>query len=303
MFEVVANTSFLIFAPFPTAAMALYQSGRHDPDLQHPHVEVVGTPISNAQLSLLRACEEGDVAGALRAIEGGADVDGSLQYRRQGGRLCKWTPLTLASFGGRAEVVRVLLVAYADVNTARTDSGATPLYAACQQSHADIVSMLLAVHADVNVATAHSGTTPLYAACERGHADIVSMLLAANAEINTARISNGWTPLHSACCNNQAEIAVTLLLANADLRRLDYNGRTALDVAGSEATRAAVRDVWPDRAGSLAALRFVCESTGLVPDVADVVVYHRYIQRREEHQGLADEYVRGDYDRDAEDGE
>jgi len=132
--------------------------------------------------------------------------------------------------------------------------------------------------------------TPLSWACQNGHTDVVSVLIAAQADIHKACADDGSTPLHVACRSKRIDVALLLLLAGADLDRLDHRGRTPLDVAGSEETRAAVRAYLLPRAEAVEALRFIAETTGLNPDLADIVVYHGLVRRPQLHWGLANEY-------------
>ena len=83
----------------------------------------------------------------------------------------------------------MLLGAGADVNKARTDNGATPLFAASQEGHTKVVEMLLGAGADVNKATTDTGATPLYIALRGNHRDVAELLEAAGAE---SRINPGF---------------------------------------------------------------------------------------------------------------
>jgi ankyrin repeat protein len=186
-------------------------------------------------------------------------------------------------------VVSLLIAARADVDKARIDNGETPLFIASDRGHADVVSQLLAAGADVDKAKTDSGMTPLHAACQEGHTTVVSLLIAAQADIHKATTSDGNTPLHSACYNDHVEAALLLLLAGADLDRLNHEGDTPLDDAGTEETRAAVHAYLLPRAEAVSALRFIAEATGLNPDLADIVVYHGLVRRPALHWGLANE--------------
>jgi len=68
-----------------------------------------------------------------------------------------------------------------DVNQARTNNGASPLYFAAQNGHADGVERLLAAPGvDINQAC-WDGTTPLFIALARGHAAVALKLREAGA--------------------------------------------------------------------------------------------------------------------------
>ncbi len=65
---------------------------------------------------------------------------------------------------GHTEIVKLLHSRGADVNQARTDIGATPLFVACQKGHKDIALFLIDNGADVNKARFDLGAHPLYIA-------------------------------------------------------------------------------------------------------------------------------------------
>ena len=153
------------------------------------------------------------------------------------------------------------------------------------------MSLLLAAHADVNKARTNDGATPLYFACQNGHAPVVSLLLAAHADVNKATINTGTTPLHAACRNGHVEVAFPLLIAGADLTCRSHSGRTPLDVAWSGEVRTAVQDMLPSRADAVEALRGIFEATGMIPHVAQCAVYHRYVCRPSMHDSLAEEFI------------
>ena len=231
--------------------------------------------------------------------------------------LSGFTPLYVACRNGFASIVSLLLSANANMNMTTTDGDGpfgqpeeTPLYAACLRGHAAVVSLLLEKRADVNKPNSH-GETPLFACLHWQSEDvimidivdelyqhqannaankIVALLLAAYADIHQSSTRNGSSPLHLACKYNNIEAALLLLVAGADLDRLDHRGRTPLDVAGSEETRAAVRAYLLPRAEAVESLRFIAEATGLNPDLADIVVYHGLVRRPQLHWGLANEY-------------
>ena len=96
----------------------------------------------------------------------GADVDVQVNKGR--------TPLMIASYWGREDVVRILLGAGADVNI-KGDDGWTALMIAVESGHKEIVEMLLDRGADVNQKNEHS-TTALMIASYLRHKEVVEML-------------------------------------------------------------------------------------------------------------------------------
>jgi ankyrin repeat protein len=158
-------------------------------------------------------------------LRSGADVNLHCECRAiyRGGH----SALTLASFGGREEVVRLLLDAGASVDAPANDG--TPLMLAAENGSAPVVKLLLGKGADPNKARDRHGHTALMSASFR-RPEIASILLAAGADVN-ARGKSGTTALMLAAEGDQAPIARMLLDAGAQLEARDQRGRTALMVA------------------------------------------------------------------------
>ena len=125
------------------------------------------------------------------------------------------TPLRLASYLGKPQVVEILLAAGADVN-AQSIYGYGVLYGASKNGHAEVVEMLLSAGADPNDNKNIFGSSPLLGASFGGHAEVVEILLAAGADVN-ARSKSGFSPLLGASANGRAEVLRILLAAGADL--------------------------------------------------------------------------------------
>ncbi|CAF3544215.1 unnamed protein product [Fusarium graminearum] len=147
------------------------------------------------------------------------------------------TPLWYAAQNGHKAVVKLLVVAGADVNTAAAWlDGRTALQAASGGGHLEIVERLLAAGADVNAAAAgNGGRTALQAASEGGHLEVIKKLLAAGANVNGAAAEyRGRTALQAACRGGHLEIVEKLLVAGADVNATAAAGsdrRTALQAA------------------------------------------------------------------------
>ena len=169
---------------------------------------VVRTPLSPPQPHLQRqlctAVVAGDVA-AVRTLLAEEGADPAVAGDDEPVRL----PMYFAAKGGHVDVVKLLLKHNADVNQAKTHSGATPVYIAAQEGHVDVVTALVAGNADVNQATTDTGATPVYIATENGHVDVVTALVASSADVNQA-CTDGLTPLKNA--TQKGHIAITALL-------------------------------------------------------------------------------------------
>ncbi|CAG1970863.1 unnamed protein product, partial [Fusarium graminearum] len=147
------------------------------------------------------------------------------------------TPLWYAARNGHGAVLRLLVVAGADVNAAAATEygGRTALQAAAEKGHLEVVEKLLAAGADVNAATTEEGgRTALQAATEGGHLKVVEMLLAAGADINAApALRFGRTALQAAAKGGYLKVVEKLLAAGADINAApaEERGRTALQAA------------------------------------------------------------------------
>ena len=140
---------------------------------------------------------EAATAGDAERVAALVDADGSLAdaVARDG-----YSPLGLASFFKRRDVVKALLERGAKPSTPSRDQGFTPLHSA--------------VATDAGEATA----------------EIVRLLLQAGADPNV-KSREGGTPLHSAAFTGDLEIAELLLAYGADPNATDPKGLAALDIA------------------------------------------------------------------------
>ena len=83
----------------------------------------------------------------------------------------------MASSKGFVAIVKVLINAGGNVNQARTDTGASPLWMASQNGNVDKVKELIKAGSNVNQARETDGVSPLMVASQEGHAAIGSTLL------------------------------------------------------------------------------------------------------------------------------
>ena len=95
-----------------------------------------------------------------------------------------WTPLHLAAHYGHPETVAILLHNNAPVNIRSANQMAnTPLHAALAGRRADVVKILVDAGADVN-AKQHGGWVPLHSAAANGDRAMVDLLIARGADRN-----------------------------------------------------------------------------------------------------------------------
>jgi ankyrin repeat protein len=141
------------------------------------------------------------------------------------------TALMLAAGAARADLVRALLGAGAEVNAVNARGGTALMYAATA-GDPQTAGMLLSHGAAVN-ARAENGWTAVTLAAATGRASVVRQLLAAGADANIADLY-GWTPLMRAVDSDRAGV-VRVLLRNSSVRvnARDDQGETALHHAAA----------------------------------------------------------------------
>lgn len=133
---------------------------------------------SYAYRPLQRAAEEGNVAMCRLLLDHGAGLELRDKMKR--------TPIYIAGYYGRKEVVKLFIQRGADVS-APSKGGARPLHIVASGSafegQEEIVHMLVAAGADVN-ARAEGGETPLHGAVRFGRVDMAGVLLSLGADPN-----------------------------------------------------------------------------------------------------------------------
>jgi len=149
------------------------------------------------------------------------------------------TPLFWAACMGHKEIVELLLVNKADVNSRADEDGSTPMHAAASQGRKDMVQLLLTNKAEVDIKNS-SNKTPLHFAAEEGRKDVVELLITNKADVN-GRDNEGFTPLLYATSRGHAKVVEVLLANKADRHaKADkglYAGKTAIQLA-TESKRA-----------------------------------------------------------------
>jgi ankyrin repeat protein len=173
-----------------TAVMAALYRGHH-----HIVNEVAAVLERNGRMDIFAAAALGRMDALERVIAAGVNV-----FAYDG-----WTPLHLAAFFGRTEVVERLLKADADLHAiSRNALKNTPLHAAIAGGHVDVALTLIAHGAAVDVADA-GGHTPLHIAAEAGLLPVARALVARGAD-PLAVDSEDLTPLARAAARNQNAI-------------------------------------------------------------------------------------------------
>ena len=131
-----------------------------------------------------------------------------------------YTALNIAAEKGKIVVVQLLLAHMAVDPNQADQRGHTPLFTAAYVGN-DVIVQLLLAHEDVDVNKAGQalGRTPLYIAAQFGH-DVVVQLLLAHSAVKVDQASlKGTTPLLVACLANSTAAALALLGAGADPNR------------------------------------------------------------------------------------
>lgn len=181
------------------------------------------------------AAWKGDLAKVKELLIAKPDLISSTEPPRQ------FTPLHIAAWNGRKEIVEFLLANGADVN-AKGGEGETPLGMAVACGKID-VAKILHQHGGQGVAPIHYaaatgdleavktllkahpeqasykegkfGMAPLHFSAQAGKKDLVEFLLANGADINDAKTECG-TPLGWAAANGHKEVVEVLLAHKAD---------------------------------------------------------------------------------------
>ena len=138
----------------------------------------------------------------------------------------------LHSFGFVAAVSVALEMEGVDINQADAN-GTTSLSIASFNGHPNVVKLLLGMEGvDVNQVNV-TGSTPIFYAAQKGHLDVVKVLLGAEGiDVNAAESSFGHTPLKIAAENGHLDVVkVFVELEGVDINQVDGNGQTVLFIA------------------------------------------------------------------------
>jgi ankyrin repeat protein len=123
-----------------------------------------------------------------------------------------------------------LLAAEDGLARAFSSDGFTPLHLASFFGRLDMVKLLLVRGAEVNaVARNPMAVQPLHSATALRDGAIIALLLDHGADVN-ARQAGGWTPLHAAAVFGDLPL-VEMLMNRGAADRANDQGKTALDLA------------------------------------------------------------------------
>jgi len=179
-----------------------------------------------AYTGLHRAAAQGDAAEAARLIGAGSNVNNRDGYGR--------TPLHVATFFSRREVIAVLARAGADLSAKERDRYDAVTIAAVADDVATL-RLLLDLGASAKLVTSRYDGTALIAAAHLGHDEVVKLLIKAGAPLD--HVNNlGWTALiESIVLGNggqrHTETLRALVQAGANVNLADRNRVTPLALA------------------------------------------------------------------------
>ena len=168
--------------------------------------------------------------GRLDCVDMLLDFGANLAHNLGSSYMCRdrLSPLSLASQYGHIDIVKLLLLRGAEVNSSNSYN-ASALIAACEGGHHDIVACLLDAGADINVVQGKLGTA-LRAACHHGHIAVIKLLLTRGANIDLTDRQKS-TALMAACKANKSEVVAILLEHKADIFLVDLGGHNALNIS------------------------------------------------------------------------
>lgn len=134
---------------------------------------------------------------------------------------------------GKFDSVANIIYHQPDLINSFSDDGFTPLGLASYFGKEDVARYLLLKGADPNIPSRNGyNVYPLNSTVAANNSDITKILLEAGAEVNVAQ-SSGVTPLHSAAHHGNIEILILLLEAGADTTVKTEGGKTAADIAAA----------------------------------------------------------------------
>lgn len=225
-------------------------------------------PAENAEEQMVKAAQKGDAARVRSLLDQG--VSANSRHKLTG-----WSALTVASYHGSLEVVRILIRAGADVN-ARDKTGGTPLLKAATVPDAENISELLKIKAEIIRELLKAGADPsmqdnfggtaweqavinnqqelidafgdvkgvketqLIVAATTGNIPTAKQMIEEGADVNY-KDTDGWSALSEAVLSGQVEVLKLLIDSHVDVNLKHQKGWTALMVAAQKNQMQAAR--------------------------------------------------------------
>ena len=195
-----------------------------------------------AYAGLHAAAWRGDAGAVAQALRASPKPGQGLEARDANGR----TPLHVATFARRHEVIRALAAAGADLGAIENDRYDAVTIAAVAGDEPTL-ALLLSLGASAKLTTSRYDGTALIAAAHLGHAGVVRQLIQAGAPLDHVNILHGTALIEAVVlgdggARHQAVLAA-LLQAGASTQLSDRAGRTPLALARARGFDAMVRQL------------------------------------------------------------
>ncbi len=187
--------------------------------------------VSEATVPLVKAAQSDDIEAVNQLLAGTPNVNVRDENSDS-------TALEYAVLNSNREMIQVLLLAGADVNT-RDKAGRTPLMLLGDDITADAVWDLINAGAKVNLRD-EDGNTALIEAASCNNLEVLKVLLDAGAKVD-AKNNDGETALMSAAEEGHVNNVRALILAGADVTMKDKKGKTAWTRAHDNDHKAVLR--------------------------------------------------------------
>ncbi|CAM9391757.1 unnamed protein product [Scytosiphon promiscuus] len=173
------------------------------------------------------AVRRGDAAGVRAKLAAGATIDDADTKGR--------TPLMVACASGDARMATLLVngVSPPASVAARTIEGWTPLMIASGGGRLGVVKVLLHAGASLHDRDDEFGSNSFMWACGGGHSDVVRLMLqqSGSKALLLSTNSDMWTATMVACDAGSLDTVRVLVEAGGDLGAFNSEGLTALDIA------------------------------------------------------------------------
>lgn len=172
---------------------------------------------------LIKKSKDGDCYGVEKLLRQGADIE----IRNKDGRM---TPLILASYNGRTDVVRLLLEHGADTDT-KDNNGWNALSRAKQCNRRGVVSLLVKHHEIRRLCEGNSDDKEkaLLKASKEGFVETAKLLLENGVSVNT-QDEHGKTPLMIAILHERTTTISLLKEKGADSMAKDNDGNSSFSL-------------------------------------------------------------------------